>query len=216
MSLNSTFKIPSPVGGVPLSSDFAPSIIFAVMYGLLVPVIFYRLISPKSRNTLLIGTSTFAVERCVHEHMDCLNEIWGTIYFRVVIFSLRAVQSRNEEKRNSKGLTTYMQITIGMGFISVAQDLVNLLRVLLVKSTNGPSPVANQSSTPGPPPLLPPLEHKGHIQEDNPRLRSRYRRFSGVMSLAFLAAIVPGVIANSHYSSALTNQNMARKIMRLR
>lgn len=108
-----------------------------------------------------------------------------------------------------------MQITIGMGFISVAQDLVNLLRVLLVKSTNGPSPVANQSSTPGPPPLLPP-QHKGHIQEDNPRLRSRYRRFSGVMSLAFLAAIVPGVIANSHYSSALTNQNMARKIMRLR
>ena len=129
-----------------------------------------------------------------------------------MIFSLRAIQSQNERKRNSKGLTNYMQITIGMGFISMAQDLVNLLRVLLVKSTNGPSLGPSSSSS-----LL--AQHNGHepfIQEDYPRLRSIYRFLSDLMNLAFIAAIVPGVIANSHYSSALTDQNMSRKIMRLR
>lgn len=58
-------EFPSPVGGVAFPSDFAPSIIFAILYGLLLPVLACRIINRKSRNALLIGTAAFAIERCV-------------------------------------------------------------------------------------------------------------------------------------------------------
>lgn len=57
---------PSPIGGVPFPSDFAPSIIFAILYGLLLPVLAYRIIDRKSRNALLIGTTAFAIERLAY------------------------------------------------------------------------------------------------------------------------------------------------------
>lgn len=58
-------EFPSPVGGVPFPSDYAPSILFAVMYGLLLPLLAYRILDRKSRNTLLIGTALFSIERSV-------------------------------------------------------------------------------------------------------------------------------------------------------
>lgn len=56
---------PSPIGGAPLSEDFAPSIIFAVIYGMLAPIIIYRITSPKSRTLVLAGTAMFGLQRYV-------------------------------------------------------------------------------------------------------------------------------------------------------
>lgn len=56
-------SFPTPVGGTALPADFAPSILFAVLYALLVPIMFYRVYDKRSRTTLLIGTVFFGVER---------------------------------------------------------------------------------------------------------------------------------------------------------
>lgn len=58
-------EFPSPVGGVALPSDFAPSILFATLYGLLLPLLAYRVTHRKSRNLVLSSTMTFTIERCV-------------------------------------------------------------------------------------------------------------------------------------------------------
>ena len=58
-------NFPAPVGGTVLPPDFAPSVLFAVLYGLLLPLLAYRMLDRRSRCTLLIGTMAFSVERCV-------------------------------------------------------------------------------------------------------------------------------------------------------
>lgn len=61
---------PSPVGGVPFPEDYAPSILFAVLYALLVPLMFYRMLHKRSRNLLLVGSVVFAIERYVQLKWD--------------------------------------------------------------------------------------------------------------------------------------------------
>lgn len=100
-----------------------------------------------------------------------------------------------------------MQSTIGIGFIGIAQDLVNLQRVLLVNSTSG-------DSGDMPAPLHP--ESQIQVCKEDTQLRFRYRRFSDFLGLSFLAAILPGVVGNSNYGLALTNAAWATKVMQLR
>ncbi|KAF7983776.1 hypothetical protein HWV62_18984 [Athelia sp. TMB] len=147
----------------------------------------------------------------------------------VVVFSLRALQARDPNLRNSKGLTSYMQISIGMGFIGIAQDLVNLLRVVLVKSTvgrgrqiashghNTDSSTELRNMQPVSPDALQ-ISFAGSAGQsvDNPRLRFRYRRYTDILNLVFLAALVPGIIGNSQYKAALTDSAWAVKVMHLR
>ena len=60
-------EFPSLVGGFSLRQfDLAPSITFAVLYGLLVPLFIYRFCCRRSRTTLFCGTMSFAVERYPH------------------------------------------------------------------------------------------------------------------------------------------------------
>jgi len=54
---------PAPVGGFVIASDFAPSIVFAVLYALLLPLIFWRVYNRRSRAFPLLGTLIFGVER---------------------------------------------------------------------------------------------------------------------------------------------------------
>jgi hypothetical protein len=56
-------RFPTPVGGTPLPVDFAPSVLFAVLYGILSPLLCFRLLEKRSRTVLLIGTAAFAIER---------------------------------------------------------------------------------------------------------------------------------------------------------
>ncbi|PPQ99763.1 hypothetical protein CVT24_009666 [Panaeolus cyanescens] len=189
---------PAPIGGTPLPDvDFAPSILFAILYALLIPLMVYRAFHRRSRTILLLGTIAFAVER-------------------IVIFALRAVQSRRESSRLSGGLATYMQVSFAVGFVSRGSDLVNLLICLLVNPTYGPetygqSPAA-QTKMDGdttfgvPSPDTP----------DQPKFRFWSRRFCDIMGLVFLVPLVLGVIANSQYKGAIEKADQAKKTQDLR
>ncbi|TFK20922.1 hypothetical protein FA15DRAFT_673031 [Coprinopsis marcescibilis] len=187
-------SFPSPVGGVPLQSDLAPSILFAVLYGLLAPLVFYRLYDRRSRTLLLLGTMIFAIER-------------------IVIFSLRAVQSRDVERRLNGGLAIYMQVSFNTGFIGIASDLVNIIRCLLVNPTYGlerfpESPAASTKECY----LAPPEEG----EEDHARERFWARRFAEFTGLAFLSAVVPGIVANSSYDKTFNDPSRAQRTYTLR
>ena len=52
----SPVRFPAPVGGVPLAHDFAPSIVFACAYGVLVLLGAYRLARRASRKVKLTTT----------------------------------------------------------------------------------------------------------------------------------------------------------------
>jgi len=194
---------PSPVGGVAFPFDFAPSILFAILYGLLVPFTIYRALHRSSRTVLIIGTVTFSIER-------------------VVIFSLRAAQARNEKMRESRGLASYMQSTLALGFISIANDLVNILRCVLVNSTYGTdtyaqSPAATSAKLE--PTSIEESESQTRISDyipDHPRTRFWMRRYTAILGLAFLAATVPGIVGNSTYNKGIDDQNQANKMMRAR
>ena len=56
-------RFPTPVGGTALPVDFAPSILFAALYGILSSLVFFRLLDRRSRTLLLIGTAIFSIER---------------------------------------------------------------------------------------------------------------------------------------------------------
>jgi len=175
---------PAPIGGTVLPDDFAPSILFAVLYAALVPLMLHRMLGRRSRCTLLIGTIAFAVER-------------------VIILALRAVQARSDSSRFSEGLVTYQQISFGMGFIGIASDAVKLAKCLLVNATYGPekypeSPAAATKEVVVPPP--------SSDTPDQPKARSFYRRITGFVGLAFLGAVVTGIIANSNYSKDIDSQ----------
>ena len=61
--MSSTFRFPSPIGGVPFDHDFVPSIIFAVAYAVVVVGAFYRLAKSASRTVVTFATLAFAIER---------------------------------------------------------------------------------------------------------------------------------------------------------
>ncbi|PIL33526.1 hypothetical protein GSI_04149 [Ganoderma sinense ZZ0214-1] len=129
MSTNATHEFPAPVGGIPDALDFAPSIVFATLYAVLVPVAIWRISHPRSRTTVLLGTTFFSIER-------------------VVSYSLRANAARDAAFRANEGIETYLQTTYSSGFIAIGQDLVNLLRALLVASTLGGDMLTHHKLTP--------------------------------------------------------------------
>jgi len=185
---------PAPIGGTVLPDDFAPSILFAILYAILVPLMLYRILGRRSRCIILIGSILFSVER-------------------VVIFSLRAVQARDDSRRFSNGLVTYQQISFGMGFIGIASDAVNISRCLLVNATYGPekyfqSPAAATKGGLVPPPTA--------DTPDYPQTRSWYRWIATFAGLAFWAAIVPEIIANTNYSQVFDSQTNADTTAKLR
>lgn len=197
---------PSPVGGVPMASDFGISIFFSLLYLSLIPIFVSRLYNKHSRVIVSINAIITTIER-------------------VIIFSLRAWQSRNSAERTSPTLTTYMQVTIALPYIVIAHDVVVLLRCLYVNSTKGSagftdprdSPVAPSMSSSMHPlsPLHSPSIHLSdeiHIHDD-PKKRFFYRWFTDVLKLAFLAATIPGIIGNAHYRGGMDNASTANEVM---
>ncbi|KAH7322286.1 hypothetical protein B0J17DRAFT_245260 [Rhizoctonia solani] len=113
-----TAWVSRPVGGIPASEDLAPSIVFAVLYALLLPNIIYNFFirKPRAWNVIQISTVIFAVERIA----------WCII---------RAVQAAHPEKRTSGGLMNYIQVTVALGFVGVSSEAIKLLRCTLVNTT---------------------------------------------------------------------------------
>jgi hypothetical protein len=107
--LDQTAWVSRPVGGVPVSADLAPSVVFAILYALLLPNIIHNFFfrKPRAWNTIQISTVMFAVERIA----------WCII---------RAVQAAHPEKRTSGGLMNYVQVTVALGFIGVRSDRIQL------------------------------------------------------------------------------------------
>lgn len=119
MSSSQTVRVPSLVGGVPTKADFAPSIIFAVAYGLSVIPFIRRFINKDSRTwTLALGTLPFSIER-------------------VVVYAIRASQSHDHNLGDtlSKGKLVYQQVSFALGFVSFASDAVAFVRAVLVNTT---------------------------------------------------------------------------------
>ena len=99
-----------------------------------------------------------------------------------------------------------MQISFGMGFIGIAGDAIKLMRCLLVNATYGPekypqSPAAATKGGVVPPPTA--------DTPDLPQVRFWSRRVADFLGLANLAAVIPGIIANSSYSKVFNSQSTA-------
>ncbi|KAF8606200.1 hypothetical protein BDV93DRAFT_596120 [Ceratobasidium sp. AG-I] len=111
-----TALVSAPVGGIPVSADLAPSIIFAVLYALLLPGIIYNFFihKPRAWNTIQIQSVSFAAERIA----------WCII---------RAIQAAHPERRS--WLMNYVQMTVGLGFVGISSEVVKLLRSTLVNTT---------------------------------------------------------------------------------
>ena len=144
-----------------------------------------------------------------------------------------------------------MQASFALGFLGIANDLVNILRVYLLNPTYGSEkypecPAARDEmldredvmeSESGwtlapserrrvlgifPIGTRPRPVHPGNFPgkppegtADHPRTRFWIRRFADFMGLAFLAASIPGGVANARYSTTPTAEQ-SRGLMTLR
>jgi len=54
---------PSLVGGIILPYDLVPSVIFAAVYGLLLPVHIYRMVDRRTRTYVISQSLGFVIER---------------------------------------------------------------------------------------------------------------------------------------------------------
>ncbi|KAH9924984.1 uncharacterized protein BXZ73DRAFT_103361 [Epithele typhae] len=200
MSSNSTHQFPSPIGGIPIPIDFAPSVLFSALFACLSVILVWRMAHPRSRTFVLQGTLIFTIER-------------------VVAYALRASTAHSDTLRGNVNLQVYLQTTLAGGFISIGQDLLNLVRSLLVGSTMGSDMIRLHST------LTPahaatktsdldlentslrdnsgPSSSSHEVYEDHPRMRMWLRRACGQASIIFLVAVILGIIAGVDYKGAI-------------
>ncbi|KAF9501717.1 hypothetical protein BDN71DRAFT_1426246 [Pleurotus eryngii] len=199
---------PTPSGGSVRPSDFAPSIFFSVLYGCLLPLIFYRLLHRRSRTLVVFGCVSFAIER-------------------IVLFSLRAHAARTD----SNGPLKYMEITIGVGFLSICSTYRDLVKCFLINATYGTDTFYQAPAYEGAKkvartstqfedilssqPILEVVSSKQHVA-DTPRARFISRRFGDVCSLLVLAAIITGILGATDFPAAIDNTAKADNMMMLR
>ncbi|KAJ7823572.1 hypothetical protein B0H14DRAFT_2826042 [Mycena olivaceomarginata] len=183
---------PSLVGGIALRAyDLPGAITFAAAYGLLLPLLVYRLFEKKWRSVIMIQVFFFAVER-------------------PVMFSLRAAVAA-KPNTESPGLSEYMQATFALGYLTLAEILLRLVRSILVNTTNGTSTADTESHYPAvtqPPPLVsissgfwkpslpPPSPSVPNV--DDPRRRFWFRRWCEFLLSLYIVAMVLAVVATAH------------------
>ncbi|KAI0758499.1 hypothetical protein BD413DRAFT_488700 [Trametes elegans] len=207
----STHSFPAPVGGAPLEVDFAPSILFAVLYAFLVPVAIYRAVNRRSRTAVYIGSTVFTIER-------------------VVAFGLRAYTARHAGARLNNQLEMYFQMTFSGGFISMANDLNTLLRAFLVDLTFGtargtPQDPAHDTSSNFSQIALTPVRGGGAAHDgssarqasspdqssvergwrgNQPRMRARLRALFGCTALGLLVPLTLNLVSGILYKRAIS------------
>ncbi|KAL0956338.1 hypothetical protein HGRIS_002487 [Hohenbuehelia grisea] len=220
---------PTPVGGASLPADFAPSVLFAILYGCLLPVMFWRAFQRRSWNLVVIGCIGFSIER-------------------VVVFALRASMANNDRRRHLAGLLTYTQVTFANGFLTIVQDLFKLVRCIMVNASYGTNTAFQAPAVAGARraasrPIAPPASKSARLFgtspatyeeiiemnpisevikegapyiEDHPRRRFWARRFGDAGALLFFAALIPGIVAHAHFGKDLRAGRNADKVMTLR
>lgn len=128
----------------------------------------------------------------------------------MVAYTLRAtIAHGSDQRRENKGLSKYLQITLLLGWINIAQDMAKLLRTMIVNSTY-PHPAKSNSYYP----LMPRQsaesdESVGEVYPDEPHVRSRARRIGGLSALLYLTAIVLGIIAGIQSIAAINDEKKA-------
>ena len=129
---------------------------------------------------------------------------------------------------------TYQQISFGLGYIGIANDMINIVRCMLVNTTFSRD-MYYQSPPSKDAPLVEGDETEVQVEVfpfnrqrerfscqpregdlDYPKRRSTFRSLTGLGGLLFLAATVPGIIAHQHFGNLLTNTSRANSIYRLR
>ncbi|KAI0081886.1 hypothetical protein K474DRAFT_1671445 [Panus rudis PR-1116 ss-1] len=206
-SPESKFTFPSPIGGAPSHQDFAPSVLFSVLYGLLFPIMIYRLVRSSSRTFVLIKTKYFVIER-------------------TVILALRAAMSPYGRLPAVKLLINYTQTTLNVGHVALAANLVLLLRSLLVQATANPARSSSiETHDPGSISMvsLKPSDVRVEIVEvtaawsvHRQKERFWYRRITGFILLGCLTAFLLGVISGFIYWNATIDEGQAQLEQRLR
>ena len=135
---------------------------------------------------------------------------------------------------------TYQQISFGLGYIGIANDMINIIRCMLVNTTfsrdmyyqSPPSkdaPLAEESDEidiqicDKRPEVFPIHRQRERFScqpregdLDYPKRRSTFRSLTGLGGLLFLAATIPGIIAHQHFGNLLTNTSQANSVYRLR
>ncbi|KAH6902478.1 hypothetical protein BKA70DRAFT_1229115 [Coprinopsis sp. MPI-PUGE-AT-0042] len=180
---------PSPIGGIPLPSELGACILFIVLYSFLLPFMVRDVLDRRSRTFVSLGIMAFSIER-------------------IVVYILRALQTRNEDMRLSNGLINYQQTSFGIGYVGLSTDLLGAFRCLLVNPTYGPeryaeSPAAATKDCY----MVPPRE--GDV--DRPRERFWARRISDAALVLFLTAIALSVIGNSSYSATFNDAGKSER-----
>ncbi|KAH9916209.1 uncharacterized protein B0H18DRAFT_958911 [Fomitopsis serialis] len=130
---------PSPIGGIPFPHDFAPALLFTILYAIVVPVGIYRLISKRSRTLAIAGTVVFMIER-------------------VADFAIRAAEAEKPSIRTGVFFVSWLQSAYAMGFLSITGDLGNIARLFVMKTTEG-TPFTVQ---------IPPAECAPRMEEEQP------------------------------------------------
>ncbi|KAG8907216.1 hypothetical protein FRB99_005040 [Tulasnella sp. 403] len=159
MASNTTYTA-SIIGGFPTKTDFIPSILLAVLCGLsFVPYIYHFCF----KNTRIF--------------LPLLHNIIFTIE-HIIIYSFRAKQGWMDRGSVSQHgetfLIYYQQVMFAAGYTHAANDLVNLLRALLVNTT---------------------LADQGRASIDQPIARAKFRGISKYYSLSYLGVFITGTIA---------------------
>jgi hypothetical protein len=129
---------------------------------------------------------------------------------RPVMFSLRVAVAA-KPNTESPGLSEYMQATFALGYLTLAEILLRLVRSILVNTTNGTSSADTESHYPAvtqPPPLVsispgfwkpslpPPSPSVPNV--DDPRRRFWFRRWCEFLLSLYIVAMVLAVVATAH------------------
>ncbi|KAJ8518599.1 hypothetical protein ONZ45_g4350 [Pleurotus djamor] len=140
----------------------------------------------------------------------------------------------DESWRESTGVLRYVEITFMLGFVSISQDLSKLVRCVLVNATYGTktleqAPVyagAKRASRGSQQKLEEVLMNQPILQvvaaqsnnsiADHPQARFWVRRCTDISNLAYLAAIVPGIIVGTKYTDAVENEDDMGNLIALR
>lgn len=151
-----------------------------------------------------------------------VKEAYLWIPGRVISFSLRAVSATEPLSEQSDALLEYMQVTIAMGLVAIAQDLSNLLRCILVNSTFQSCPDSfshiilppsdnEQTWRLGLPPsssLVPSLTGTSPSEPvpDQHRRRFWFRRIHNGMTILYVVSLITGLVGNSRLVSERHDQ----------
>lgn len=108
----------SPIGGYPSRYDITPSIIYLVLYGCLLPFSLLRIARPKTRNVVQLPVTAAILERIIN-------------------LTVRLLQATGTWYPTNFALLEYQQITLGWGWIALAQALLPFWRSLVSNATRG-------------------------------------------------------------------------------